>query len=300
VKNAIERSEAKLNIALVTRPKIPQAIEIEVLRSSARRCAFCFGLRQDFSEKRGQIAHLNHKNGDNALSNLAFLCFDHHEEYDITSFQAKRLTIGEAVSYRDELYEVVRNQRAALMQLLESSIQAKNQQNIAPLFNHIDRQTSQDISPSQIGFDEIFESFNYLGEECLVAPSTYGKTFNFAWGTNDGEHFFILVYLEFDFSAYGIEKAAAWSLFLESGQSKRMLKSNGDEITLNAYAIYLCVHREPSTFKRKEDLLWLDLRCERMKYIAHELRFYKEWLSVKKVSAGPAFTLGIADSIKSG
>src|SRR5665647_3679337 len=92
----------------MARSKIPEAVEIEVLQLSSRRCAFCFGLQHDFSEKRGQIAHLNHKNDNNNRSNLVYLCLHHHEEYDSSSYQSKRLTLGEAVAYREELYTVVK------------------------------------------------------------------------------------------------------------------------------------------------------------------------------------------------
>jgi hypothetical protein len=57
--------------------------------------------------KNGQIAHLDHNNFNNAESNLAFLCFNHHDEYDSRSSQKKGMTIGEVKSFRSELIEAL-------------------------------------------------------------------------------------------------------------------------------------------------------------------------------------------------
>ncbi|HWY55870.1 MAG TPA: hypothetical protein VNZ03_15490 [Terriglobales bacterium] len=54
--------------------------------------------------KKGQIAHLDHDNTNDDPDNLAFLCFSHHDEYDSTTSQSKRLREGEVKKFRDELY----------------------------------------------------------------------------------------------------------------------------------------------------------------------------------------------------
>ncbi|MGR9252515.1 hypothetical protein [Rhizobium leguminosarum] len=77
--------------------------QADVLVSSRRRCAICFGLHRDAEPKAGQIAHLDKKNSNNALDNLAFLCFEHHNEYDSTMSQSKGLQMQEVKRYRQEL-----------------------------------------------------------------------------------------------------------------------------------------------------------------------------------------------------
>jgi len=74
---------------------------------SRRRCCICFGLKQDNAEKKGQIAHLDHDPSNNAPDNLAFLCFDRHDQYDTPPSQAKGLTIEEVKRYRTELLAFV-------------------------------------------------------------------------------------------------------------------------------------------------------------------------------------------------
>lgn len=88
------------------RPRIPAAIESMVLRSSKRNCALCFGLKNDLTQKPGQIAHLNKDRTDNRFENLAWLCFEHHDSYDSTTSQSKNYTLHEVKAYRDQLYSL--------------------------------------------------------------------------------------------------------------------------------------------------------------------------------------------------
>lgn len=55
--------------------------------------------------KNGQIAHINRNRNDNQESNLAFLCFDHHDNYDSTRSQSKGITPNELVHAKSSLYE---------------------------------------------------------------------------------------------------------------------------------------------------------------------------------------------------
>lgn len=86
-------------------PKSKIKIFEEVLVLSRRRCAICFGLNHDNNVKKGQIAHLDGNRKNNDLDNLAFLCFDHHDEYDSTTSQSKSLQLNEVKTYRQELYQ---------------------------------------------------------------------------------------------------------------------------------------------------------------------------------------------------
>ena len=80
-------------------------VETTVLVSSKRRCALCFGLEGDTSEKEGQIAHVDRDSSNAAASNAAWLCTRHHSRYDSTSRQAKGHTPDELRAYRNLLYE---------------------------------------------------------------------------------------------------------------------------------------------------------------------------------------------------
>lgn len=91
----------------MARKKIPDDIQKEVLVTSRRRCCICYGLNRDISIKKGQIAHLDGDNENYKFDNLAFLCFDHHDEYDGKTSQSKNFTIKEVKEYRAELYENV-------------------------------------------------------------------------------------------------------------------------------------------------------------------------------------------------
>lgn len=57
--------------------------------------------------RNGQIAHLNQNASDADLDNLAFLCFEHHNEYDSTTRQSKGLTRKEVLMHRAALYKAV-------------------------------------------------------------------------------------------------------------------------------------------------------------------------------------------------
>jgi hypothetical protein len=85
------------------RKAITKQVETEVLIRCKRRCAVCYGLNLDTSIRKGQIAHIDKNSANNALDNLVFLCFDHHDEYDSRNSQSKSLTEGEIRHFQDEL-----------------------------------------------------------------------------------------------------------------------------------------------------------------------------------------------------
>ena len=53
---------------------MPEATQTKVFVLSKRRCCFCFVLDDDYREKRGQIAHVDHDPTNNDIENLAYLC----------------------------------------------------------------------------------------------------------------------------------------------------------------------------------------------------------------------------------
>ena len=75
-----------------------------VLTRSGRRCCLCYGLRGDFAVKKGQVAHIDRDPTNSRTDNLAFLCLDHHDQYDSRTSQSKGLTREELCFYRDLLH----------------------------------------------------------------------------------------------------------------------------------------------------------------------------------------------------
>lgn len=105
--------------------------ETEVLRKSGRRCCVCFGLYRHLGVKRGQIAHLDHNPANSTIDNLAFLCIEHHDQYDSRTSQSKGLTLHEVKSYRTELYQAMEAFRAIEDERLHITAMAKLEQFIS-------------------------------------------------------------------------------------------------------------------------------------------------------------------------
>lgn len=111
-----------MNIA--QRKKNPKA-EMEVLLKSKRRCCLCFGLNQDLKEKKGQIAHLDKDPSNDKLDNLAFLCLDHHDQYDSKTSQSKSIQINEIKTYREKLYQLIETGEVFISDLSKSTLKEK-------------------------------------------------------------------------------------------------------------------------------------------------------------------------------
>jgi hypothetical protein len=90
-----------------SRKAIPDETQKNVLTKSRRRCCLCFWLEGKDEVQKGQIAHLDGDNENNAEDNLAFLCFVHHDDYDGTTRLAKGLRMDEVKHWRDELYREI-------------------------------------------------------------------------------------------------------------------------------------------------------------------------------------------------
>lgn len=87
----------------MVRKPISISVMTKVLTDCRRRCCICYGLNRDTDLKNGQIAHLDRDSSNNSITNLAFLCLNHHDEYDSRPSQKKGLTIGEVSNFRNEL-----------------------------------------------------------------------------------------------------------------------------------------------------------------------------------------------------
>ncbi len=82
-------------------------VETAVLAKSARRCALCFHLNGDLTEKLGQIAHLDGDRTNGTEDNLAWMCLPHHSLFDSKTSQHKNYTILEVKAARARLYDLV-------------------------------------------------------------------------------------------------------------------------------------------------------------------------------------------------
>jgi len=89
----------------MARKHITEAAIEKVLVRSRRRCCICFGLHRDTGIKQGQIAHLDRDSSNSDLENLAFLCLEHHDQYDSRTSQSKGFIPREVAKYRSELYD---------------------------------------------------------------------------------------------------------------------------------------------------------------------------------------------------
>src|SRR5712671_5214974 len=82
------------------RKKTLKDVETAVLAKSARRCALCFHLKDDLTEKRGQIVHLDDDPSNRTEDNLAWMCLDHHTLLDSKTSQHKNYTPHEVKAAR--------------------------------------------------------------------------------------------------------------------------------------------------------------------------------------------------------
>lgn len=95
------------------RKKLTDSGHFEVVYLSARRCCMCFSLDRDFTQKAGQIAHLDQDGTNDSPANLAWLCLPHHDEYDGQTSQSKGYTEAEVKRYRDLLHAEIERWRQA-------------------------------------------------------------------------------------------------------------------------------------------------------------------------------------------
>jgi hypothetical protein len=170
----------------VTRIAVPGDTQDQVILLSRRRCCVCFGLSGDIDIKAGQIAHLDHDNKNNELDNLAFLCLDHHDQYDSKTSQSKGLRENEIKRFRTELYN---NVSAALSHAEEKFLKLFGNDNegadLAEWFNRLQATAlTQTASVQCLGmrtplpFDSIYQP-----TRVIVAPDEDDtSTESYAWG----------------------------------------------------------------------------------------------------------------------
>jgi hypothetical protein len=91
----------------MARKAISADVEASVILKGARRCPICFYLHRDLAVKKGQVAHLDKDSSNPSEDNLAYMCFDHHDEYDSTTRQSKNFTLHEVKEARKRLFEAI-------------------------------------------------------------------------------------------------------------------------------------------------------------------------------------------------
>ena len=92
------------------RRRWPQDVADQILTKSRRICAFCFYFAGDSGVKlRGHIAHVDRDPSNAAVENGAYLCKEHHDEYDIVSTQSKRLNPAELIAARAGVHEFLQS-----------------------------------------------------------------------------------------------------------------------------------------------------------------------------------------------
>jgi len=90
---------------MAKRKRVDADTQTRVLSRSIRRCCLCFYLKQDFSEKIGQIAHVDKNPQNDAEDNLVWLCLEHHSLFDSRTSQHKNYTPEEVSHAREKLHQ---------------------------------------------------------------------------------------------------------------------------------------------------------------------------------------------------
>jgi hypothetical protein len=140
----------------------------------------------NFDVKAGQIAHLDHDNKNSELDNLAFLCLEHHDQYDSKTSQSKGLRENEIKQFRTALYA---NVSAALSHAEEKFLKLFGNDSegleLAEWFNRLQATAlTQTASVQCLGmrnplpFDSIYQP-----TRLIVAPDEDDAgTQSYAWG----------------------------------------------------------------------------------------------------------------------
>lgn len=101
----------------MSRKKIPDEIQAEVIFKSNRECVVC-----DNHKRGDHIHHIDGNNSNNKFENLAFLCFDCHNEASLTGSLRKKLTPKTIIKYRDFKYQVVATERENSLRIFNSPV----------------------------------------------------------------------------------------------------------------------------------------------------------------------------------
>jgi hypothetical protein len=89
------------------RKNFAKKVQAAVAARCRRRCALCYFLDDDVGPKHGQFAHIDRNHGNNSADNAAYLCPNHHDEYDTTPSQTAKFTPNELKLYQQSLFVYV-------------------------------------------------------------------------------------------------------------------------------------------------------------------------------------------------
>jgi hypothetical protein len=101
----------------MSRKKISDEIQAEVIFKSNRECVIC-----DNHKRGDHIHHIDGENSNNKFENLAFLCFDCHNEASLTGSLRKKLTPKTIIKYRDFKYKAVAIERENSLKIFNSPV----------------------------------------------------------------------------------------------------------------------------------------------------------------------------------
>lgn len=90
-----------------TRIEVPEDVVARVMLMADRTCCVC-----TTPGKRGQIHHIDEDPSNGAEANLAFLCFECHDQTMIKGGFGRKLDAAQVITFRDHWYERVRQKRA--------------------------------------------------------------------------------------------------------------------------------------------------------------------------------------------
>ena len=107
--------------ASAKRKNTPTEIETNVLTKCQRRCALCYAETFDLKLRKGQIAHINGDRSDAREANLAWLCLEHHSEFDSKTSQTKNWTPSELRRWKARVEELMslKDQQAEIPATIE-------------------------------------------------------------------------------------------------------------------------------------------------------------------------------------
>ena len=100
-----------------TRKNISQNTSADVIFKSHNSCCVCQ------NGKKGD--HIHHIDGDpsnNDFNNLAYLCFDHHNQATITNSLSKKLSPRAITQFRDDWYRQVEEKKEKYIEGLNSNL----------------------------------------------------------------------------------------------------------------------------------------------------------------------------------
>lgn len=97
-------------LILAKRRSVPESVQSKLVTACRRRCCLCVYLNDDRSVKAGQIAHIDRDSSNSNISNLAWLCLEHHDQYDSRTSQSKGMIPGELIKYKSALENECRSE----------------------------------------------------------------------------------------------------------------------------------------------------------------------------------------------